>query len=130
MNGNSVLLDTNAIIAFQRKDSVLNNVLKNYQASFIPIIAVGELYFGAYKSQRVQENRQAIDEFLVDRILLYPDKDTADIYGHVKQSLQGKGRPIPENDIWIAAIALQQDLVLITKDGHFREVDNLKFRGW
>lgn len=55
------------------------------------------------------------------------DAETARQYGEVKNRLRLKGRPLPENDIWIAALALQYDLILVTRDGHFQEVENLQF---
>ena len=51
-------------------------------------------------------------------------------YGKVKNGLRKKGRPIPENDIWIAAIAFQHDLTLVSRDEHFKEVENLKLEKW
>ncbi len=130
MAGNRFLLDTNAIIALQREDAALKHLLGTATDVFVPTIAVGELYYGAYKSQRVEENRKNVAAFIVGRVVLNVDPDTADVYGQVKQLLRSKGRPIPENDIWIAALAIQYGLTLITNDAHFSEVDNLLSRGW
>ncbi len=58
------------------------------------------------------------------------DAETSKKYGYVKHILQKKGQPIPENDIWIAAIALQFDLCLISRDGHFLHIDNLQKASW
>jgi tRNA(fMet)-specific endonuclease VapC len=124
------LLDTNAIIALQRGNEALKKLLNPATDVFVPVVAVGELYYGAYKSERVEENRQNVAAFIAGRVVLHVDADTADVYGQVKQSLRVKGRPIPENDIWIAALAIQYDLTLITDDAHFAEVDNLTWQGW
>ena len=97
---------------------------------FVPSIVIGELYFGAYKSARSEDNRKAVETFTAGRVVLIPDADTADMYGQIKYALRIKGRPIPENDIWIAALAMQHDLVLLTKDQHFAEVDNLSVTQW
>ncbi|NJO80161.1 MAG: type II toxin-antitoxin system VapC family toxin, partial [Cyanobacteria bacterium RM1_2_2] len=51
-------------------------------------------------------------------------------YGEVKNKLRLKGRPLPENNIWIAALALQHALILITRDAHFQEVENLQTVAW
>ena len=51
-------------------------------------------------------------------------------YGQIKNNLRAKGRPIPENDIWIAALAKQYGLTLVTRDGHFGEVDGLAIEAW
>jgi len=55
---------------------------------------------------------------------------TAQQYGDIKNQLRAKGRPIPENDIWIAAIAMQYQLTLVARDGHFHEVDGLQVEAW
>jgi len=128
--GNRYLLDTNAIIALQREDEDLKKRLSDADDVFVPVIAVGELYFGAYKSTKVEDNLKAVASFVSDRTVLTTDSNTADIYGQVKQALRDKGRPIPENDIWIAALALQYELNLVTLDSHFREVQKLKTQDW
>jgi tRNA(fMet)-specific endonuclease VapC len=58
------------------------------------------------------------------------DAETAQQYGEVKNKLRLKGRPLPENDIWIAALALQHDLILVTHDAHFQEVESLRTAAW
>jgi tRNA(fMet)-specific endonuclease VapC len=128
--GNKYLLDTNAIVALQRENEDLKKLLSSATDVFVPAIAVGELYYGAYKSQRVEENRKQLAAFIANRVVLNVDADTADVYGQLKQALRAKGRPIPENDIWIAALAIQYDLTLMTDDAHFDVVDNLKRQGW
>lgn len=130
MVGNKFLLDTNAIIALQRENEALKKLLTTATDVFVPVIAVGELYYGAYKSQRVEENRKQVAAFSAKRIVLNVNADTADVYGQVKQALRAKGRPIPDNDIWIAALAIQYDLTLIADDAHFDEVDNLNWQRW
>lgn len=97
---------------------------------FVPAIVLGELYYGAYKSTRVTENLLKIDEFATTGTILVSDKRTAREYGEIKSRLRAKGRPIPENDIWIAAIAKQHVLTLVTRDAHFGEVDGLAVEGW
>jgi tRNA(fMet)-specific endonuclease VapC len=61
---------------------------------------------------------------------LHIDENTATLYGSIKAALRKKGKPIPENDIWIAAIVQQHDLILITRDKHFSEIDNLNTGLW
>ncbi|MBS1854721.1 MAG: PIN domain-containing protein [Acidobacteria bacterium] len=62
--------------------------------------------------------------------LLSPGADVAGEYGCLKHRLKGKGRPLPENDIWIAAAARHHELILVTRDGHFREVEELQIAAW
>jgi len=124
------LLDTNVIIAlFAGERSVLEH-LEKAEEVFVPSIVLGELYFGAYKSRRVEENLRRIDEFALSSAILACDIDTAREYGAIKKELREKGRPIPENDIWIAAIAKQHKLVLITYDIHFAEIEGMIVEAW
>jgi tRNA(fMet)-specific endonuclease VapC len=76
-------------------------------------------------SSRVQENMKRLDEFARTMIVLPCDSATSTCYAAVKFDLRQKGRPIPENDVWIAAIARQYGLRLISRDAHFEKVDGL-----
>jgi tRNA(fMet)-specific endonuclease VapC len=129
MNGR-FLLDTNIIISLFAKDPVVHESLANAEEMFIPCIAIGELYFGAYKSTKIQENLTRIDEFTHNNTILACNADTAKRYGEIKSRLKEKGQPIPENDIWIAAIAQQYALTLVTKDEHFELIENLEIESW
>jgi len=124
------LLDTNIIIALFSEDPKIHEHITDASEVFIPCIAIGELYFGAYTSTRVKENHARIDEFALNNTVLLCDTETAKRYGEVKNRLKEKGQPIPENDIWIAAIAQQYDLTLVTRDVHFESVENLKVEIW
>jgi tRNA(fMet)-specific endonuclease VapC len=125
-----VLLDTNVIIAlFGQDEAVLTNLQETARA-FVPVIAVGELYYGAYKSARNAENVQRVQEFAAANAVLACDGQTALIYGRVKNELRQKGISIPENDIWIAALAFQHGLVLATRDKHFDAVNGLRVEAW
>ncbi len=124
MNG-KYLLDTNIVIAlFQGEQSILDklNQIKNV---FIPSIVVGELYFGVFKSAKIKENVARINEFALKNEILSCDQHTAKIYGEIKAGLKSIGKPIPENDIWIASVALQYNLILITRDSHFNYISGL-----
>jgi tRNA(fMet)-specific endonuclease VapC len=92
---------------------------------FVPVVAVGELLFGAAKSGCAAENAAKVERFAAGRSILPRDLNVARVYGRVKQRLREKGRPIPENDLWIAATAVSHELVLVTRDQHFSGVDGL-----
>jgi len=124
------LLDTNIVIALFANDTAVTNNLQNAQEVFVPSIVVGELYYGAQRSGRVKQNIAQIDSFRAANTILICDGTTASVYGTVKNELRKKGRPIPENDIWIAAIALQYNLTLVTRDAHFKEVNSLQIEAW
>ncbi len=129
MNGR-ILLDTNSIIGIFANDLSLINSLAEANEVFVPNIALGELYYGAQKSNHVEENIERINEFADSSSVLFCDTETSRQYGKIKNSLRLKGRPIPENDIWIAAIAEQHKLTLISRDEHFKEIDGLLIMRW
>lgn len=124
------LLDTNIVIALFADEVSVKDNLAEAEEVFISSVVIGELYYGAQKSGRVETNLTRIDEFIVGNVVLGCDADTARRYGLVKNGLRLKGRPIPENDIWLAAIALQYDLTLVTRDSHFDSVENLQTVVW
>jgi len=128
--GGRFLLDTNIIIALLEGEGGVQDRLAESDEVFLSVIALGELYFGSGKSGRPETNLARIDDLARDNVVLGCDTDTARRYGTVKNTLRLKGRPIPENDIWIAAVALQQSLTLITRDAHFNEVDGLTVEVW
>jgi tRNA(fMet)-specific endonuclease VapC len=124
------LLDTNIIIALFADDEAVKNNLGQADEVFVPSIAVGEMCFGAQKSERARENLARIDEFASNSVVLGCDTETTRRYGQVKYALRTKGHPIPENDVWIAAIALQHSLTLITRDEHLSKVEGLRVAAW
>jgi len=68
---------------------------------------------------------------LIDQCEIIPiDRKTAEIYGRIRAELQRKGKPIPENDIWIAAVAQQHQMTLITNDRHFIDIEKIKLATW
>jgi len=124
------LLDTSIIVALLEGDSALQERLAQAAEVFVASIVLGELYFGARKSSRVDENLAQIDSFAATNAVLGCDIETARLYGMIKNQLRQQGHLIPENDIWIAAIARQHDLVLVTRDRHFEHVQDLKQERW
>jgi tRNA(fMet)-specific endonuclease VapC len=124
------LLDTNIIIALFASDASVQQRLASGVEVFVPSIAIGELHYGARKSARSHENIQRINQFVAASAVLACDVATAPVYGTVKDDLRCKGRPLPENDIWIAAVALQHGLRLVSRDAHFNAVDGLALESW
>ena len=129
MNGR-FLLDTNIVIALFADDAAVRGHLVDEVEVFVPSIVLGELIYGALKSTRVEANLARLDEFARSNTVLSCDVETAQYYGQIKNTLREKGHPIPENDIWIAAIAMQHDFILTTRDKHFDEVEGLSIEVW
>lgn len=124
------LLDTNAAIARMAGDVAILSLLNSADEVFIPVVVLGELYYGAQKSGRVQTNLMQVETLALSGTVLEDDIGTAREYGRVRQMLRAKGRPIPFHDTWIAAIALQYSLTLVTRDAHFNDIDGLMVQGW
>ena len=124
------LLDTNIVIALLEGDDAVLSHLDQAPEVYIPAVAVGELFFGAAKSGRPSENTARVERFAAGRSVVPCDLDVAREYGRLKQRLREKGRPIPENDVWIAATAIHHGMVLVTRDHHFLEVDGLDTEDW
>jgi len=124
------LLDTNVAIRVLNQEVDLGARIGTGLETFLCLTVVGELYFGAEKSRKAVANRAKIDR-LIELCPLAPlDLVTAGRYGALKEALRQKGRPIPENDLWIAACALQHGLILATRDRHFEQVAELQIEGW
>jgi tRNA(fMet)-specific endonuclease VapC len=112
------------------QDPGVRTQLDTVEQVFVPSIAIGELFYGAYKSRQAEENVETIRRFTQANTILAADSQTAEVYGQIKSQLRERGRPIPENDIWIAAIALQHALELAARDIHFAEVEGLSVLAW
>jgi tRNA(fMet)-specific endonuclease VapC len=125
MTGSKCLLDTSVIIHIFKNNAGIIAQLHAFSEIFVPSIAVGELYYGAYCSANIKKHLDQSNEFLRNYTILSPDAVTGDFYGRIKKSLKDKGKPIPENDIWIAAISIQFNLPLFAVDKHFKEINNI-----
>ena len=124
-----VLLDTNAYSALRRGHEFVAEQVRSSEEVLLSIVVVGELLFGFRNGSRYEENTQALRSFLEDpNVRLLPVTwDTADLFGRISAALRKKGRPIPTNDIWIAAHAMEVSAGLISSDSHFGHVDGLSW---
>ena len=126
----SYLLDTHIIIALFARDPIVEERLRLADSVYVPAIAIGELFYSSYKSTRVEDNLGRIEAFAARTAVLNCDTEVARHYGRIKDGLRRKGKPIPENDVWIAALSVQHDLTLVTRDDHFAEVSGLAREMW
>ena len=119
-----VAVDTNVAIAHLRESIRLPAGVKADDCT-LPIPVVGELLFGALNSGRPTANLLAYRKFIYNLEILVLDALAAEHYAEIRLALKQKGRPIPENDMWIAAICRAHDAPLLTFDRHFAEVPGL-----
>lgn len=120
-----VLLDTDAVIGLFAGEPTVVEAIAGKAAVYLCAPVLGELRYGALASSRVEQNLARLDEFAKALIVLPCDSDSTTFYSAIKHGLRKKGRPIPENDVWIAAIARQHKLTLISRDSHFEAIDEL-----
>ena len=125
-----LLLDTSVIVDALAGDARARRTISDAKTVFVPVIALAELLYGAERSGRREAELARVEAFMIGRELLPCVTETARQYGEIKDRLRRKGRPIPDNDIWIAALAQQHHLAVATKDAHFREVDALPLLSW
>ena len=130
MTGNKFLLDTNIISALLKGESTIADKIDKAKKVYVPVIALGELYYGAAYSTHSNKNIADIRRFASSYNLLLIDEETTIAYGSIKADLRKKGKPIPENDIWISAIAYRHKLTLATRDKHFKEVTGITIKHW
>jgi predicted nucleic acid-binding protein len=122
-----ILIDTNAYAAFKRGEEAIIEIMQSVEKIGMSPIVLGELLGGFDHGSKSKQNRKELHQFLESsRISIFPITiDTANFYSHVYFSLKRKGQPIPTNDMWIAAQALENGCVVCTYDKHFSEIDGL-----
>ena len=124
------LMDTNVAVDLMRWPEATQGRLHPSATSYLPVVVLGELFFGALRSQRVHANLASIQRLADTAIILDTDAVVARRYAELRLALARHGRPIPENDVWIAATALAHGLPVLTADAHFREVEGLTVVAW
>lgn len=94
-------------------------------------VTAGELYFGAARSKRPDENRKLVDALLATLPVLSPGADAAGRFGTLKADLEGSGRRVPDADLWIAALSLAEAAILVTgNERHYARVPGLRMESW
>lgn len=116
-----VALDTNRYVDLCRGVAETATLLAHAEAIYLPFPVLAELRAGFALGRRAAENEQVLRRFLMKEgvSVLFPDEQTTHHYAAVFRQLRRQGTPIPTNDIWIAALVLQHDLVLHARDRHF-----------
>lgn len=123
-----VLLDTNALSALWRGDERVLDALDQADNVLISIVVIGELHAGFRGGTRIRENRMRLSAFLKKPTVrvLELSVETAEIYGQIKDALRRAGTPIPINDVWLSAQAIETGAVLISFDSHFSKVAGVR----
>lgn len=125
-----VILDTNAVSALLGGDPALGEVLAADQRHHLPVVVIGEYRYGLLGSKRRDHLQKLLETLILESFVLVVDETTAEAYSQVRDELRRIGRPIPENDIWIAALALQHRQPVVSRDGHFDYVTDVRRVAW
>lgn len=123
-------MDSSVVIAALRRVSGIEEKLDEAERLWLPIVALGELELGVELASNARAQRSALDEFLSAVVLLPLTAESSRLYGRIKGALVRAGTPIPENDVWIAAVAMEHGWPLATRDDHFKRVPGLLMRDW
>lgn len=122
-----ILLDTNSYVAFKQNREDVVETIRRVDYIGMNSIVFGELLAGFKGGKREAQNRKELDEFLdsprVEQIAV--NDETAEYYAKIFSDLKSRGMPIPSNDLWIAASAMQHGLALYTLDVHFQKINGL-----
>jgi tRNA(fMet)-specific endonuclease VapC len=121
------LFDTNAYVELLKGNAAVANLVRNAERVAFSMVVVGELLFGFRNGNRYERNVAALDDFLSQPWieLIQVTRTTADRFGRIAAALRKAGTPIPTNDMWIAAHALEAGAELITFDRHFEAIRGL-----
>ena len=121
------MIDTNIYSYALRGDNDVVDNLRRAEEIGFSVISIGELLTGFKGGGKERKNREELEMFLDSpRVVVYPvNEDTSEFYAEILNNLRQIGRPVPTNDIWIAAVAFQNGLRLFTKDIHFKAIAGL-----
>ena len=128
MRGNSIALDTSVAIAVLAGQAG-THLTQSPEEVLLPVPVIGELRYGALNSKRHTENLLEVERLVSRCRVLEITAATAAVYARLRLRLKEKGRPIPENDLWIAALCVEHQVPLVTVDGHFDAIEELGRKG-
>ena len=122
-----VALDTNRLTDLFQGDTELAERLSTCDEVWIPLIVLAEIKAGFYGGTQQHRNEILLRKLLAKATVgvLLPSRETAEHYARLFVQLKRAGTPVPDNDLWIAALALEHDLILITRDQHFERIPQL-----
>ncbi len=126
----SYLVDTSVLILSLKAIGDIRQRLDRLPITYMSAITLGELSYGAEHSVNVEKSFIEVDSLIKVSTVLIADSETARIYGQIKHIQARKGQMLPDNDLWIAATALQHGLTLIARDNHFSWISELTLEQW
>jgi len=125
-----MILDTNAISSLLDGDQQLCQVIDTTTKHHLPLVVLAEYLYGLQSSRHGARLQSVFRKLEADSFLLLPDRETANWYATIRYELKKRGKPIPEGDLWIAALARQHDLEILSRDEHFDVIEDVRRIGW
>ena len=125
-----MILDTVAISALAEGDSGFGAIVEGVPKVHLPVIALGEFRYGIERSRYKAELLRWLSALIELHDVLYINLKTLDAYSTIRTELRLAGTPIPANDIWIAALALQYRLAVVSRDNHYDKVKGIDRISW
>ncbi|MBA3963677.1 MAG: PIN domain-containing protein [Chthoniobacterales bacterium] len=125
-----MILDTDAVSSLFRGDRSLEELLADDERHQLPVIVVGEYAFGLTQSHGRHRLQALLTQLVRESDVLEIDLETSRFYADIRGFLHQRGQPIPENDLWIAALCCQHRQQLVSRDLHFDRIPDLKRLGW
>jgi tRNA(fMet)-specific endonuclease VapC len=125
-----VILDTNALSAVADGEPAVATIYARAASIEVPVIVLGEYRFGIGQSRRRSEYEKWLRELIAATRVLVVEEETSRHYAGIRAVLKEAGRPIPSNDLWIAALCRQHHLPLLSQDRHFDALEGLERIGW
>jgi tRNA(fMet)-specific endonuclease VapC len=126
----ALILDTNALSAVADDESAAVELFKKADVIALAVIVLGEYRFGIAQSRKRNDYEDWLQRLIGVSQVLEVDEQTTQYYAHVRVDLKTVGRPIPSNDIWIAALCRQHSLPLLSRDRHFDTVRGITRIAW
>lgn len=126
-----IVVDTNAYAQLLTGNEMVLDTIANAETVYMSIFVLGELFAGFSGGSKEKQNREILNRFLLKPTvkILNATTETAEVFGHIKSNLKTAGTPIPINDVWIAAHAIETGSVLVSFDAHFKNVPGIRLWG-
>jgi predicted nucleic acid-binding protein len=125
-----MILDTDAVSSMLEGDAALEALLARDARHELPVIVIGEYRYGLARSRHRRSLLPLFDELIRESIVLSVGIETAAAYAAVREALRARGTPIPENDVWISALAIEHELDIVSRDTDFDHVAGVRRRSW
>lgn len=125
-----ISLDTNIVIRLFKNDPIVVQKLTSSTSIYLTVPVIAELLYGAENSVRKEENLKNYNKFIDECNILPLTRKTAEQYSKIRMRLKQRGNPIPENDLWVAAACIENQISLISEDKHFDFIEDLTIKKW